>query len=52
MKKMPEVRLRSKDFSLADRSRFHKFARIFYKVLRTLYVSMVFYFVPFTVVWG
>jgi len=48
----PEVKLRSSAIPLASRSRFHQFARIFYKVLRTFYVSLVFYFVPFAVVWG
>ena len=32
-----------------DRSLFHKVARLLYKVMRSFYVSVIFYFVPFSV---
>jgi len=48
----PAVERRSGDISFASRSPFHKFARIFYKVMRAFYVSLVFYFVPFAVLLG
>lgn len=52
MLKLPDVERRSKDISFASRSTFHKFARIFYKICRAFYVSLIFYFVPFAVVLG
>jgi len=48
----PEVLNRSGDISFEQRSRFHKFARIFYKIIRAFYVSIIFYFVPFAVILG
>ena len=45
----PKVQNRGKDMHFGDRSTFHKVARIIYKVNRSLYVSIVFYFVPFFV---
>lgn len=32
-----------------DRSTFHKIARVYYKFLRSFYVGVIFYFVPFSV---
>jgi hypothetical protein len=40
---------RGQDIHFAERSTFHKIARVFYRVLRTFYVGVVFYFVPFSV---
>lgn len=40
---------RGQDIHFRERSIFHKFARVYYKVLRTFYVGVVFYFVPFSV---
>jgi hypothetical protein len=40
-----------KDIHFSERSCFHKFGRILYKVLRCFYVSVIFYFVPFTVMY-
>jgi hypothetical protein len=39
-----------KDIVWKDRSCFHKVARILYKIIRCVYVSLIFYFVPFLVV--
>lgn len=46
----PKLTKKGKDIEFRERSMFHKFARIIYKFLRCLYVSVVFYFVPFFVV--
>jgi hypothetical protein len=40
---------RGQDIHFANKSTFHKIARVFYKVLRMLYVGVVFYFIPFAV---
>ena len=32
-----------------DRTLFHKIARYIYKIFRTIYVSVIFYFVPFLI---
>ena len=39
-----------KDIVFSERSCFHKFARIFYRLLRIFYVSVVYYFIPYSVV--
>ena len=39
------------EIKFTERSLFHKFARILYKVLRCFYVSVIFYFVPFSVLY-
>ena len=41
---------RGKDIPFSSRSCFHKMARVVYKVTRSFYVSVVFYFVPFFVI--
>lgn len=47
--KQPIVRkVRGKDIKFSDRRCFHKIARIIYKMFRALYVSYIFYLVPFT----
>ena len=40
---------RGRDIQFSDRSLFHKLARIIYKMLRAFYVSVIFYYVPFWV---
>ena len=40
-----------KDIKFSERTLFHKGARILYKVLRSFYVSVIFYFVPFSVMY-
>ena len=35
-----------------ERSLFHKIARIIYKFIRSIYVSVIFYFVPFYILLG
>ena len=45
-----KVKNKGKDIRfLRDRNCFHKIARIIYKVFRGLYVSMIFYFIPYLV---
>ena len=46
----PKVVIKGNSIKLKGRSCFHKVARIVYKVLRSLYVSVIFYFVPFAVI--
>ena len=41
----------SKDIKFSERSCFHKFARVLYKSTRSVYVSVIFYFVPFYVLY-
>ena len=47
----PVVEKKSKDIKFSDRSCFHKVARIVYKTSRSIYVSIIFYFVPFYVIY-
>lgn len=41
---------RGKEIKFRDRPIFHKLARILYKVMRALYVALIFYFVPYLVI--
>uniref|UniRef100_A0A7S3IM38 Uncharacterized protein n=1 Tax=Strombidium inclinatum TaxID=197538 RepID=A0A7S3IM38_9SPIT len=43
------IKNRGRDIKFAKRSGFHKFARVLYKVMRALYVAVIFYFIPYTV---
>mmetsp|Transcript_12164 Transcript_12164/g.20502 ORF Transcript_12164/g.20502 Transcript_12164/m.20502 type:complete len:120 (-) Transcript_12164:22-381(-) len=45
----PKIKNRGRDISFSQRTLFHKFARLVYKVLRAFYCSVIFYFVPFFV---
>jgi hypothetical protein len=47
----PHYEKRGRDIKFSDRNLFHKIARVVYKVLRALYVSVIFYFVPFIVMY-
>ena len=47
----PRVVIRGRSIALKSRSWFHIFARILYKTLRAFYVSMIFYFVPFALIY-
>ena len=38
---------RGRDIKFSKRTPFHKFARVIYKIIRALYVSVIFYFIPF-----
>lgn len=40
---------RAGDIKFSERSCFHKLARILYKMLRTFYVGVIFYYIPFMV---
>ena len=46
----PKVINRNRNLVFSDRSFFHKFARVFYKLVRGVYVSCIFYFIPFSVI--
>ena len=50
MNKHPHNEKKGKDIVFSERSCFHKFARVLYKVLRTFYVSCVYYFLPFGII--
>ena len=41
---------RSSNIKFEERPTFHKVARVVYKIIRALYVSLIFYFVPFLVI--
>mmetsp|Transcript_11642 Transcript_11642/g.17667 ORF Transcript_11642/g.17667 Transcript_11642/m.17667 type:complete len:211 (-) Transcript_11642:29-661(-) len=45
----PQVVHKGRDISFADRSLFHKIARLVYKLTRLIYVGFIFYYVPFVV---
>ena len=45
----PKALIKGKDIKFSERTKFHKCARIFYKLLRMQYVGVIFYFVPFSV---
>jgi hypothetical protein len=47
----PELVVKGADIKFMQRSLFHKVARMIYKTIRCLYVSCVFYFVPFAVIY-
>jgi hypothetical protein len=44
------IRHRGADIKFMDRSLFHKMARLTYKSLRGLYISIIFYYVPFSTI--
>ena len=41
---------RGRHIEMKDRDWFHKIGRVNYRMLRSIYVSVVFYFVPFTII--
>jgi hypothetical protein len=43
------IEKRGINIKMADRSLFHKVARVVYRVLRVIYVSVIFYLIPFVV---
>ena len=45
----PKIVNRGKQIKFMKRSWFHMIARLTYKLLRAVYVSIIFYFVPFVV---
>mgnify|MGYP001080640693 FL=1 len=47
----PKALVNGKDIKFKERSTFHKFARVFYKLLRIFYVGNIFYFIPFSVMY-
>jgi len=44
-----DVEKRGVDIKMSDRTLFHKIARVIYRLLRVIYVSTLFYLVPFVV---
>ena len=49
MHHLPEAEVRGCDINFSERTCFHKFARVLYKVIRCLYISFVFYFAPYMI---
>lgn len=47
----PTVQNRACDIVHSKRSCFHRYARYFYRFIRSLYVSVNFYMFPYTVLW-
>jgi len=47
----PEANIRGEDIKFWERSCFHKVARVIYKFFRAIYVGVIFYFIPFSVMW-
>lgn len=45
----PKRDLAGKDIEFKTRGCFHKFARVVYMLIRTFYVGIIFYYVPFAV---
>lgn len=48
VEKHPKIKVKGSDIKFSDRSCIHKIARVIYKILRSLYVGVIFYFVPFS----
>lgn len=46
---LPKADRRGVDINFSERTCFHKMARILYKILRAFYVSCIFYFVPYAI---
>jgi hypothetical protein len=46
----PKFEKHCRDIKFGTRSPFHKFARALYKLFRCIYVSAIFYFIPFAVI--
>lgn len=44
-----EQAVKGKDISFRERSPFHKCARLVYKMVRLIYVTVIYYFIPFGV---
>jgi len=51
MEKPPKIDKRGRDIQFMKRSFFHKVARVIYKAFRAYYVSVIFYFMPFSVIY-
>ena len=47
----PESTHKGSEIKFSDRTLFHKIARVFYRILRAFYVGVVFYFIPFSVMY-
>jgi hypothetical protein len=45
----PKHTNKGKEIKFKERPLFHKFARIFYMALRTVFVGIIFYFIPYSV---
>jgi hypothetical protein len=45
----PKAIHKGKDIDFSTRPLFHKFARVLYKLLRVLFVGVIFYFIPYSV---
>lgn len=47
----PEIRREDK-IEFKNKSLYHKIARLFYKLLKLFYVSIIYYFIPFSVIYA
>lgn len=47
----PIAEIKGSTIKFSQRSCFHKLARIVYRFLRMVYVGVIFYFIPFSVMW-
>ena len=45
----PKITRKGKDIKFSERTFANKVARILYKIIRTFFVGVIYYFVPFTV---
>jgi hypothetical protein len=46
----PKITNFNRDIVFADRSCFHKFARVFFKIFRAFYVGVIYYYIPFVII--
>lgn len=47
----PTIDFKGHAIKFRDRSCFHKLARLLYKLIRCLYVGLIFYYIPYTVIY-
>lgn len=50
MHDLPVVEKRGRDIKMSDRSCYHKVARVIYRMYRAVYVSAIYYFIPYAVI--
>jgi hypothetical protein len=47
---MPTVDRRGKDINFCERPCFHKFARVVYRFFRVFYITIIYYFIPYSTI--
>ena len=45
----PKIRRHGRNIKFMERPYFHRVARVIYKIVRCFYVSVIFYFIPYTI---